>query len=394
MRILTLTNLYPNPLQPERGTFNREQLRALTLRHRVEVIAPVAWTEELGRNWRGTYLPADRRTQCDGIRVEHPRFLFPPKILRSWYGHFYRLSVQSAFERARNRFRPDLVFAPWAYPDGWAAVELGHRADLPVVIKVHGSDILTLPAYPARQRRTAEALCRADAVVAVSQDLANHVVQLGADPGRVRVVYDGVDASRFHPGPARLEVGGDPLVLFVGRLVPVKGLDGLLEACTQLAQSGVRFTCGLIGGGPLHSALTGEIRRRGLEGKVRMLGPLPHDSLPEWYRSARVVVLPSHSEGVPTVLLEAAACGTPFVASRVGGIPEIPLRSLDQLVPPGDATALAKALAVCLTAPRRAPDERISPTRRLEDAADDLAKLFHELIAQRRPSTVLHREAV
>src|SRR3954453_11178355 len=87
MRILALTNLYPNPLQPHRGTFNRQQLRALAERHEVTVIAPISWTDEVAarRNKCAALLRGDRGVQLDGLSVWHPRYIFPPRVLRGWY---------------------------------------------------------------------------------------------------------------------------------------------------------------------------------------------------------------------------------------------------------------------------------------------------------------------
>jgi glycosyltransferase involved in cell wall biosynthesis len=389
MRILALTNLYPNPFQPSRATFNRQQLRLLATRHSVAVISPIAWTEEWAARRKGAgSLPRDRRVTCDGITVDHPRYLYPPKVLRSWYGHFFRRSVRSTFERALSEFRPDLVFAPWAYPDGWAAVQLGHRAGLPVVIKVHGSDILRLALHPRRSRGTIEALRGADAVVAVSHDLKERVVELGADPRRVRVVYDGIDSQLFHPGSRaaararsaeELDLQG-PVVLFIGNLLPVKGLDVLIEAFGRLARQGVEFTGILIGQGPLRSRLENQVLRLGLQGRVKLLGPRPHDQLPDWYRAADLFVLPSHSEGVPVVLLEAAACGTPFVASRVGGIPEIAHLGASRLVPAGDAAALAEAIRAGL-AERPPPRQIHDPARSHSEAVSEMVDLFEEVLA-------------
>src|SRR5688572_5831514 len=139
MRILAITNLYPSPCHPGRAPFNRQQFRALAERHAVSVIAPVAWTDELTSRWRhGTRLSASRRVTCDGMTVDHPRYLFPVKVLRGWYGRCFRRSVRATFERARREFRPDVVLGSWAYPDGWAAVKLAHAAGLPAVVKVHG----------------------------------------------------------------------------------------------------------------------------------------------------------------------------------------------------------------------------------------------------------------
>src|SRR6185503_5823350 len=132
MRILAITNLFPNPIQPNRATFNRQQFREIAREHMLAVISPISWTEELGARWaNGARVPAGRRVACDGIPVEHPVYLFPPRVLRASYGHFYRRCIRPAFERALDEFRPEVVLASWAYPDGWAAVELAHRAGLP-----------------------------------------------------------------------------------------------------------------------------------------------------------------------------------------------------------------------------------------------------------------------
>src|SRR5207244_7320870 len=122
-------------------------------------------------------------------------------------------------------FRPDVVFAPWAYPDGWAAVRLARAAKLPVVLQVHGSDILLLDQVPARRRRTEEAVRGADGIVAVSHDLADNLSRMGVEPTKVRVIHDGVDRAQFSSGDklrerTKLHLPPDePIILFVGNLV-------------------------------------------------------------------------------------------------------------------------------------------------------------------------------
>ncbi|HKB02903.1 MAG TPA: glycosyltransferase [Gemmataceae bacterium] len=386
MRILTMTSVFPSPVQPHYAPYNRHQLAALTGRHEVRVINPILWTVELGARWRGkAALPDDRRSTVDGIPVEHPRYWYPPKVLRGWYGHCYRRSVRRAFDRAVANFRPDLVFAPWAYPDGWAAVRLGARANLPVVVKLHGSDVRLAGQFAGRVGQTARAVCQADGVVAVSQDLANHADGLGADPRRIRVVYDGVDASVFRPGSLaasrkRLGLPADGnILLFIGNLVPVKGLDVLIRACGRLARAGTEFTCLMIGQGPLRASLERQAAAEGLRDRVRLLGSKPHADLADWYRAANLFVLSSHSEGVPCVLLEAAACGTPFVASRVGGIPEIAHFGPSRLVPPGNPDELARAIAASLAGPTRSV-RPFPPMRAHADAAADLEAFFNEVV--------------
>lgn len=358
MRILTLTNLYPNPFQPQRATFNRQMIRALAAEHEVSVISPIAWTDEWAARRGGSPpLPRGRRMTWDGIAVEYPRFVFTPRVLRGWYGRFYRWSIGPAFRRSLAAGRPDLVFATWAYPDGWAAVDLAHEAGLPAVLKVHGSDILQLKHHPSRRRGTTEALRRADRVVAVSRDLARKVVELGADPARVHVVYEGIDAALFCPGDrgeARRRLGLDPdrtILLYVGNLLPVKGGDVLIDTCARLLARGVEFDLHVIGNGPLRPTLERMARAKGLDGQTRFHGVIAHDQLPDWFRSASVLVLPSRSEGVPNVLREAAACGTPFAATAVGGVPEIAHLGDSRLAPPEDPMRLAEVIEELISRP-------------------------------------------
>jgi glycosyltransferase involved in cell wall biosynthesis len=100
----------------------------------------------------------------------------------------------------------------------------------------------------------------------------------------------------------------------------------------------------------LRSSLQAAAATLGLSDIVSFVGSRAHDQLPDWYRAADLTVLPSRSEGIPNVLRESLACGTPFVASRVGGIPEIATEPCLRLVPPGDAAALADAIAASLAA--------------------------------------------
>lgn len=133
-------------------------------------------------------------------------------------------------------------------------------------------------------------------------------------------------------------------MISVGRLVPVKGHSHLLHACRLLAARRVSFQCYLLGDGPLKNDLQRQITQMGLDGVVELKGSQSQSQLVEWYRAADITVLPSLSEGVPNVLMESMSCGTPFVASDVGGIPEIADSRHDRLVPPASPVALADAI--------------------------------------------------
>jgi teichuronic acid biosynthesis glycosyltransferase TuaC len=228
-------------------------------------------------------------------------------------------------------------------------------------------------------------LQNADAVVATSQDLTRKVIELGVLAEKVHVVYRGVNRSLFSPGDRiearrRLDIPLEGKVLiWVGRMVPLKGLDVLLEACVALRQRGVDFHLYLLGDGPLRKSLEAESIGRGLSMAVSILGPVPHERLPDWYRAADLTVLPSRSEGVPNVLRESLACGTPFVASRVGGIPEIADGSSGRLVPPDNSTALAETITQALSEQEPAAHPAACPAA-WPESAESLLRVLRPLV--------------
>jgi peptidoglycan/xylan/chitin deacetylase (PgdA/CDA1 family)/glycosyltransferase involved in cell wall biosynthesis len=352
MRFLLITNVFPNRLQPTRGTFNLEMARALQAGHEIEVVSPISWMEEraIKRHTDAGDFFSKRRDVLQGVTTFYPRYYYTPKLLRTSYGWFMWKSVAPTLVPLMREHPPDAILAYWAHPDGLVAVRAAHGIGRPCVIMVGGSDVLLLSKDRGRRRCIVAALEAADAVVAVSQDIKARLGELGLDPGKTHVVYRGVDTARFAAGDrgeARRRVGlpsGTPLALWVGRMAPVKGLDVLMDACSLLAARGTDFALALVGDGPLERNLRAQCAERGLGKNVFFTGAALHKHLPDWYRAADITVLPSRSEGVPNVLLESIACGTPFVASRVGGIPEIATPGIDRLVKPDDPTELADAI--------------------------------------------------
>lgn len=384
--------MYPNPFQPNRTPFVRNQLRLLSERHALRVISPISWVDELSARWRGApALPAGRtELNAEDVRVDYPRYWYSPGLLRQHYGRFYYRSVRSSFRRAVDEFRPELVFTSWAYPDGWAAVKLAREARLPVVLKVHGSDVLLLDQHSGRKGPTIEALRGADGVIAVSQDLASRLISHGIAEEKIRVVYNGVNQAIFYPGSkaeARGRLGldeGKTLLLFVGNLVPVKAIPVLLEACKLLKEKGRAFELNILGQGPLRAALEANVQSLGLKDHVRFRGGMPQAQLGDWYRASDLVVLSSKSEGVPNVLIEASACGTPFVATNVGGIPEIAERGRSKLVESGSPLALAQGIEVMLVSEplsRYTTDKAPSAYARTEEeASTDQEEFLSEVV--------------
>ena len=348
MNILFLSSEFPTPVDPNRAVFNRQMIRGLAARHRVQVVCPIAWTEAV-RAKPQPALPAS-----EAFAAHYPRFYFPPRLSLHRRGDWMWWSVRRRLLKDAERFRPEVVLSYYAHPDGEVAQRLARRLGVPVALMVGGSDVLLVTKDPRRRQRVEAVLRGVDAVVTIGGNLRERVVAMGVPGERVTSVMRPVDAARFAPGDrsqARQRRGlplDRPVVLWVGRLVPVKAVDTLLRAVALLREQHPSLVLCLVGEGPEAGTLRALSGQLGLESLVRWLGAVAHDDLPDWYRAADVTVLPSLSEGVPNVLLESVACGTPFVASRVGSIPEIADDACDRLVPPGEAAALATAIGEVL----------------------------------------------
>ncbi len=253
-----------------------------------------------------------------------------------------------------NTFHPDAVLAFWTDPDGTVALEHARALGVPGGVIVGGSDVMLLPAHAARRRVISHTLAQADHVFAVGTVLQRKVIGLGAREERTSNFISGVDLVRFGPGDksaarARLGLPVDgPILLWIGQMVPVKATERLLEAAAALATEFPLLHVALVGDGPRRAPLEQEATRTpALRGRVTFAGAIDHTALPDWYRAADLFVLPSRSEGVPNVLLEAMATGLPFVASDVGSIGDLLPFGPSRLVPEGDVPALAEAISRC-----------------------------------------------
>jgi glycosyltransferase involved in cell wall biosynthesis len=350
VKILFFSYAYPNAAAPQLGTFNRSLLAALASEHVVRVVSPVSFIEGLRGRWRGrsAFDPAFQAIR--GVTADYVPFYYPPKILHERFGDFLWWSAGRKLVDAVRTFRPDAILSYWAHPDGDVAARAARMCGVPVAAMVGGSDVLLLARSGRRREAILRALRNSDAVIAVSRHIAQTLEEDGIDAEKIHVVRRGIDRSRFSPGDrseARRALGIDPgrfTMISVGRLAPVKGHRHLVRACAELRGEGGRFSCYILGDGPLRCQLEREVRACGLEREVVLAGARPQAELAQWYRAADVTVLPSLSEGVPNVLLESISCGTPFVASDVGGIPEIADERFDDLVPRENATALALVL--------------------------------------------------
>jgi glycosyltransferase involved in cell wall biosynthesis len=350
LRVLAITKIFPNAAEPLSAPFNRQQFAALAKRCELHVMATIPWFPGAGfaSRWSsaGKLAEVPRAETIEGIPVTHPRTLFVPRILHGAWGPMYAASILPQLHRFRGKV--DVVLGSWAYPDGFAAVVAAKLLRVPAVVKLHGSDVNIIAKLPGPRRLSQWALPQAAKIVAVSRALADEVVELGVPRENVALVMNGVNSDLFHVADrvkARRDLGIPelgPLALYVGNLKPEKGVLDLAEAWKRVGVPGARLV--IVGGG----AAKDQLASQGLH----VVGPQPLERIPRWLAAADVLVLPSHAEGTPNVVLEALACGRRVVASAVGGIPDLvndPL--LGALVPPKNPPALAAALAEALRTP-------------------------------------------
>jgi D-inositol-3-phosphate glycosyltransferase len=310
------------------------------------------------------------RNVVAGPFEELDKNVLPGQICQFTFGV---LSTEAAFAPGRY----DLLHAHY-WLSGQVATVAAERWGVPLIQSMHTlGKVKNLAlargdsAEPeARIRGEGEVVAAADRLVANTAEEARQLTELyGADPGRVETVSPGVDLSVFRPGPAedirrRLGLAADAAVLmFAGRIQPLKGPDIVLHAAAELLRSRPGLAGRLVVvfvGGPSGSEVGAPGRLEGLAAElgiadcVRLEPPCPQRELADWYRAATLVLVPSHSESFGLVALEAQACGTPVVAAAVGGLRTSVRDGFSGVLVDGhDPVSYARVLDELLAAPQR-----------------------------------------
>ncbi len=292
--------------------------------------------------------------EYEAAGIECRRFDLSPAKL----GHPWRFAASVVGQAFWARREGVALYYSNSYFRAFHAAAVKYLGGFPAVCHFH----ITAPQndYVSRQYRWG--LERMDRLIAVSECVAADWRRaLGAPPGRISVLHNGVDTDRFRPddaarASARQEVGaGDDCIVigFCGRLVAQKGVDVLIHAAARLALQRPRIKLLIIGSDVqsrqdsperFELKLRALARQLGLSDRIEFLGA--RGDVERWYNAMDMLALPSIGfDAFPSVIAEALACGRPVVASRIGGIPEILTGPLEELlVPPNDVDALAATL--------------------------------------------------
>lgn len=352
IRLLTFSTLYPSSVRPGHGIFVETRLRELVSSGKVEsrVIAPVPWffstDARFGEYGRMARTPL--REVRNGLEVQHPRYFLPLKMGMNIAPFTLAMGARPAVQRLLDEgYDFDLIDAHYYYPDGVAAALLARHFKRPFTVTARGTDINLISTYLIPRRLMQWAANRASASIGVSLALTQAMAKIGMPESSLLTMANGVDLALFHIQPqasARVALGWPegPTLLSVGNLVENKGHHIAIEALTRLPQ----FRLVIAGEGPERHALESLGRRMKVSSRLQFLGRVDQDQLASCYSAADMLVLPSSREGWPNVLLESMACGTPVVATRVGGIPEIVTSpSAGRLMPGRTVDDVVKAVA-------------------------------------------------
>ena len=322
LRVLVFTTVFPNARQPLHGSFVLERVRHAAKLAAIEIVAPIPWHRMLRD-------PPPRREVAAGLTVHHPVLWYPPRILGSLRGLFMFFSTVRAIGRLQATFDFDLIDAHFAYPDGFAAVLLGHWFRRPVCITLRGT-IEQWSRRPLGRFLCDWAMRRAARVIAVAESLAVRAQQGGVPPPRIAVIANSVDTRRFcllDPATARRRVGwlkDGRLLVSVGHVSPRKGFHRIIRALPRVIQSSPDINLAIVGGRGAEEDNSAELhalaRRLGLSDRVAFVGAKPPDEVALWLAAADLFILASDFEGCPNVILEAMSCGRPIVATKVGDV--------------------------------------------------------------------------
>jgi len=352
-KVLFLSKNFPNKVFDVLGLWVENLVRHSVSFCEPKVISPVQYCPPLPGlpDYYARLRSIPRHCSWDGVEVFYPRYLVGPGYsLRSIEWATYYLAARRQADQLRHEFPFDLIHAHFTYPDGCAAVRLGRRFQVPVIITEHVPWGPWMDSSTIVLRQAIRAVRECTLLVAVSTSVRDSILGVVGAPEKMRVIPNAVDGTIF-----TLSTKGqrpkDNQIIFVGAIRPVKGVDILLRATRLLVESGRDIHLLLVGESFFknyqreYERIRRMVQELNLEGRVQFVGKRRPVELVRYVQESAALVLPSRAESFGMVLVEALACGTPIVATRCGGPEDIVNGQVGVLVPPENPQALAAGIA-------------------------------------------------
>lgn len=256
---------------------------------------------------------------------------------------------------ARNKIHFDLIHSHFIWTAGYVGVRLKEHFQKPCIITGHGGDVYKFP-FKSKYwfKQISGFLSKTDRLITVSRKNVEYLNRL-ASKKPVSVIPNGFKSNSFYPDDKiecrrKLQLPAERSILLnISHQVPVKGLHYLVDSVSQLVKTNRNVLCILVGHGEESKKLKAKVKKHGLTNYFLFTGRVEHNQLNDWLNASDIFVLPSLSEGNPTVMFEALACGKPFIGTNVGGIPEIITDNrLGLLCKPGSSEALTDIISKAL----------------------------------------------
>lgn len=360
MRILQLASSYPLDEKDTTAPFVRSIARSLADRgHEIHLLVPERNGAPKHSAEPGITVDWIRYAPMSRLRIiGHAQSLRNDMHLKPEVWPALPLYLGSQFLAGHNlcvHWKPDIIHVHWVLPNGPVGALLAWEFNLPLVINLHGSDTFMALRSKAFTKVARWTFSKARAIVAPSPELCEGALRLGARPERIYLQPHGVNLDQFCPPT----IENDKLVIvYAGRLVPKKGIDVLLACAPVILKEYPTAEIWIAGYGDQLADL--EAQRAALPSTLRarvlLLGQVAWDKMPDLLQHASIFVAPSvrdsagNQDGLPTVILEAMACGCPIVASNIAGIPIVVKHGQNGLLtPPGDQEALVRSLSELLS---------------------------------------------
>lgn len=328
MKVLWITSVYPSSENPGNGVFHETQVKALTsLGVEVTVINPIPLNASIIRVWKKRYrnkkLPYLEKR--NGVNVYRPVYRATPGQLR-WFQPDKRIAGSILKTVKKEKLHFDFIHAHFAMPSGGAARIVAAACQKPWLLTLHGSDVHIYPSFSRSAERIFQKTVKsADEVIAVGEHLA---AAAELKTGRTCTPLPiGIDLSTFKLSETSLlkakrkeELAlpkNKKIILSIGRLVKEKGIFELAEALPYLPEE---YVVMYVGDGPEKEKLQ---RQEMYNNRLFLVGQIPNDKVREYLLASDIFILPSYSEGLPTVVIEAMALKIPIICTKVGGVPDL-----------------------------------------------------------------------
>lgn len=389
MEIVTISTLYPNKNDLKHGVFVHTRLKQLLRAYpeiSATVIAPVPW---FPFSWKkfgeyAKYAGVPYSETIDGITIFHPKYIVLPKIGMYITPFFLSKAIKKTLHKLLKRKNIDLIDGHYFYPDGVAIERVASGLNIPFTCTARGTDINLVPTYPKARKMLQLVFENSSHMMSVCQALKDEMIALGVDDRRVTVVRNGVDLSLFSASDddaqqtlkSSLGLSTPSLIISVGWLIERKGHHLVIESLKKL--DGV--TLAIAGDGPDLKKLQLLAKEFGVSERVKFLGALSQSDLNKWFRSADLSVLASSREGWANVLLESMASGTPVVATRVWGTPEVVKTKDAGILVERSSDAIAEGIRQLLDEkPSRVQTRKYAEKFSWSESCDSLYRLFRSI---------------